>query len=130
MSTKMLHLLGFGPTTRPRARWTPILVTTVILGAVALLADGFTTILALSDSTHPGAIEANPLIGWALGLGDAPAVLALKLFQVGVLVGLVDYARRRGLPRTALAVAVMAVCFGIFATLVNLFVFFSPADAF
>ena len=126
MLTSVLHLLGFGPTTRPKARWTPLLTVIMSLGVLALFADGLTTLVALSSTGHPLAMETNPLVAAAIGIGGLPAVLILKLLQIVVIIGVVDYARRRGLPRTALAIAIAAIIFGLFATCANLFVLTLP----
>ena len=109
MNDMMSLLFGFGPTTRPRARWTPILLFATGLLAMLVLADAASTILCLTDTNHPYMVEAVGPSAAIIEIGGWPLFVLMKLGQVAVVVAIIEYSRRRGLPRTALAVALVGV---------------------
>lgn len=91
----------------------------VELAVLAQLGDAITTIALLGDPARPYAMEANPLMAHLIAIAGFGGFVAIKLAAAGLLVGLVHYALRCGLPETAYSLTIVWLLFGVALTLLN-----------
>ena len=119
MTATALRLLGFGPTNRPPRSWSTTLGLLAACAVLAQLGDALTTTLLLSDPARPYAMEANPVMASVIESIGFAGFIVIKLTAAAVLVGLVHYALRRGLPKTAYSLTIIWLLAGLLLTALN-----------
>lgn len=118
-AVRLAHFAGFGPTDRPPRAWSTPLVVLVALALLAQVGDVVTSIALLGDPARPYAIEANPLMAAVINQAGLAGLALIKLAGALLVVGLVHYSLRRGLPKTAYGLAAASLLVGALLTALN-----------